>query len=393
MAPSLPTSPLSLALPPAEGETSRVSALEYRPLVRLAWLQLRGFRSYPALEWSPEAGVNILVGPNGAGKTNVLEAIGFLANLRSFRGAPDETLVAHDADTAVVRGEESSAPTLLEVEITRKGGRRARIGQKSIGRIADLRSALRTVAFLPDDLDLVKGSPAGRRELLDDVATQIWPAAAVDQAEFDRTLRQRNTFLKQGDRDAATLDVWDTRLAQAAAKVMVRRARAATALEETLVESYERIAGQETSVRFAYQSDWGGTLDPTTPAGEWAASLIGALHNRRRLDFELRTTGSGPHRDDPAISLGEMGSRHQASQGEQRTLALALRLATHRAVSEQTGRLPLLLLDDVYSELDPERSKALTDALPDAQTFVSTTRLEEVPVPGRAWQVSESGIR
>lgn len=361
--------------------------------VRLAWLQLHDFRSYPALEWRPDPGVNILVGRNGAGKTNVLEAIGFLSNLRSFRGAPEETLIAHDAETAVLRGEESSAQALVEVEITRKGGRRTRIGQKSIGRTSDLQSVLRTVAFLPDDLDLVKGSPAGRRELLDDVATQIWPGAALDQAEFDRTLRQRNTFLKQGDRDPATLEVWDSRLAQAAAKVMGRRARAAAALEETLVESYGRIAGEETSVRFAYQSDWGGTLDPTTPASDWSRSLTAALRERRRLDFELRTTGSGPHRDDPALSLGGQGSRHQASQGEQRTLALAIRLATHRAVALQTDRVPLLLLDDVYSELDAERSKALTDALPEAQTFVSTTRLEEVPVPGRAWQVSEGDIR
>jgi DNA replication and repair protein RecF len=254
-------------------------------------------------------------------------------------------------------------------------------------------AALRTVAFLPDDLDLVKGSPAGRRDFLDDVATQIWPASALDQAEFDRTLRQRNSYLKQGDRDVATLDVWDTRLAQAAGKVMARRARAAMALKETLVDSYGRIAGEETAVHFTYQSDWGGTLDPTTPTGEWVANLTAALRERRRLDLELRNTGSGPHRDDPAISLLGRESRHQASQGEQRTLALALRLATHRAVANQTDRLPLLLLDDVYSELDPDRSKALTDALPEAQTFVTTTRLEEVPVPGRTWQVSEGSIR
>ncbi|MGH8959335.1 MAG: DNA replication/repair protein RecF [Acidimicrobiia bacterium] len=361
--------------------------------MRLGWLQLRGFRSYSALEWHPDPGVNILVGTNGAGKTNALEAISFLANLRSFRGAPEEMLIANDDETAVIRGEESSGNALVEVEVTRKGGRRVRVGQKSIGRNADVRTVLRTVAFLPDDLDLVKGSPAGRRELLDDVATQIWPASALDQAEFDRALRQRNTFLKQGDRDVATLEVWDTRLAQAAAKVMARRARAAATLEETLAESYGRIAGEETSVQFAYQSEWGGSLDPTTPTSEWASSLTAALRERRRLDFELRSTGSGPHRDDPAVTLSGRGSRHQASQGEQRTLALALRLATHRAVSKQTGRLPLLLLDDVYSELDPDRSKALTDALPEAQTFVSTTRLDEVPVPGKTWQVSEGSIR
>ncbi|HEX2421070.1 MAG TPA: DNA replication and repair protein RecF, partial [Acidimicrobiia bacterium] len=121
--------------------------------------------------------------------------------------------------------------------------------------------------------------------------------------------------------------------------------------------------------------------------------LTAALRERRRLDLELRNTGTGPHRDDPAISLEGRESRHQASQGEQRTLALALRLATHRAVSNQTDRLPLLLLDDVYSELDADRSKALTDALPEAQTFVTTTRLEEIPIPGRTWLVADGSIR
>ncbi|MGH8923906.1 MAG: DNA replication/repair protein RecF [Acidimicrobiia bacterium] len=361
--------------------------------MQLAWLHVRDFRSYSTLEWSPDPGVNILVGPNGAGKTNILEAIGFLANLRSLRGAPEEMLIAEGADVAVVRGEEALLSALVEVEIARKIGRRVRIGQKPIGRTADMVTALRTVAFLPDDVDLVKGPPAGRRDLLDDVSIQIWPASALDQAEFDRALRQRNTFLKQGDRDVATLDVWDTRLAQAGAKLMARRARAAMALADTLVDSYGRIAGEEANVHFAYQSDWGGTLDPSTPSGEWSSKLSAALRDRRRIDFELRNTGSGPHRDDPAISLDGRNSRHQASQGEQRTLALALRLATHRAVSNQTDRLPLLLLDDVYSELDPDRSKALTDALPEAQTFVTTTRLDEVPVPGRTWQVTAGTIR
>lgn len=361
--------------------------------MQLAWLHLRDYRSYPTLEWTPEPGVNILVGPNGAGKTNLLEAIGYLANLRSFRGAPDEALVSDESPSAVVRGEERFGKALVEVEISRKGGRRARIDQKPIGRASDLLGVVRTVAFLPDDLDLVKGSPSGRRDLMDDVATQIWPASSGDQAEFDRALRQRNAFLKQFDRDVASLDVWDARLAQAAARVMVRRARAATALNETLSDSYGRIAGEDTVIEFSYESDWGGSLDPTVPSGEWVAALLESLLQRRRTDFDLRTTSSGPHRDDPALLLGGRNARHQASQGEQRTLALALRLATHRAVSNQIGRAPMLLLDDVYSELDPQRSKALTDALPDAQTFVTTTRLDEVPVPGRPWPLEGGVIR
>ena len=197
--------------------------------VQLAWLQLADYRSYRALQWSPEPGVNIMVGRNGAGKTNLLEAIGYLASFRSFRGAPDELLVSEDATSAVVRGEEQVNRTLIEVEVPRRGGRRARVDGKPLGRAADALLVLRTVAFLPDDLDLVKGVPGNRRDLLDQVAADLWPAAAVDQAEFDRTLRQRNTFLKQFDRDEATLEVWDARLAQAAAKVMARRARAALA--------------------------------------------------------------------------------------------------------------------------------------------------------------------
>jgi DNA replication and repair protein RecF len=361
--------------------------------VQLAWLQLGNFRSYLQLSWAPEPGVNILVGPNGAGKTNVLEAVAYLASLRSFRGAPEEWLVRDDGASGIVRGEERESRSLVEVEIYRRGGRKARIDQKPIARTSDLLTILRTVAFLPDDLDLIKGGPAGRRALLDDLSLQLWPAAAGDQAEFDRALRQRNAFLKHFDRDPATLDVWDARLAQAAARLMGRRARAASAIVEVLGRAYAQIACEGARVEFAYESDWGGSLDSSIPTGEWASALAEKLGAQRKLDMELRTTSSGPHRDDPALVLSGRRARFQASQGEQRTLALALRLASHRAVSEQTGRTPMLLLDDVYSELDPERAKALTDALPPAQTFVTTTRLDEVPLAGRPWQVGDGTIR
>ncbi|MBA3361618.1 MAG: DNA replication/repair protein RecF [Acidimicrobiia bacterium] len=355
----------------------------------LKWLTLSGFRSYSSLEWAPDEGVNILVGDNGAGKTNLLEGVGYLSTLRSFRSAPDEALVANGEDTAVLRGE---ADELLEVEIRRRGGRRTRVAKKPVARSTDVLSVLRVVTFLPEDLDLIKGGPGGRRDFLDDVAVQLWPAAALDQAEFDRSLRQRNAFLKHGERDIATLEVWDARLAQAAARVMSRRARAAQMLEPPLTELYSQIAGTSSEVGFSYLSEWGGSLDPTTPAAEWSAALLAALAHRRRVDFELRSTGAGPHRDEPAILLTGESSRYQASQGEQRTLALTLRLATHRTVTEQVGRMPLLLLDDVYSELDHARAKSLTDALPAAQTFISTTRPEEVPLHGRAWQVGHGTI-
>ena len=281
--------------------------------MQLDWLTVADFRSYHGLEWRPEAAVNILVGPNGAGKTNLLEAVGYLSRLRSFRGAPDEAMVAEEADSAFVRGQVGNH--LIEVEVGRRGGRKARVDGKAIARTNDLLTVVRTVTFVPEDLDVVKGGPQGRRELLDEVAEQIWPAAALDQAEFERALRQRNAFLKGGDRDEVTLEVWDARLAQAAGRLMARRARAAVALLETLPGVYAQIAGAETDLGITYESDWGGTLDPATPPGEWSSSLLEALVRRRKADYELRITGTGPHRDDPALRLEGRNARHQASQG------------------------------------------------------------------------------
>jgi len=325
----------------------------------------------------------------------LLEAAAYLSTLRSLRGAPDEALVADGAGSAIVRGELARNETnpLIEVEINRKGGRRARLDGKKLARTVDLLGVMRVVHFLPEDLDLIKGGPAGRRDLLDELAVQLWPAAHLDQSEYERSLRQRNAFLKQGDRDVTTLEVWDIRLAQAAARVMSRRARAAAALTDWAAQTYSQIAGQTTNVRLAYESDWGGSLDPSTQPSGWTESLMAALDRRRRVDFEIRTTGAGPHRDDVVLWLGDRPSRYQSSQGEQRTLALALRLASHRSIADQVGESPVLLLDDVYSELDPERAASLSAALPEAQIVITTTRPEEVPVSGKPWRVDPGTVR
>jgi DNA replication and repair protein RecF len=362
----------------------------------LNWISLKDFRSYPELLWSPDPGINILVGNNGAGKTNLLEAVAYLARLTSFRGAPDEALVAEPSASGVLRGEVTKGEgiALIEIEIKRRGGRRARLGGKSLQRTSDLLGVLRVVAFLPEDLDLVKGAPSGRRSLLDDLAVQLWPAAYHDQAEYERSLRQRNAYLKSGERDQMTLDVWDTRLAQAGARLMVRRARAAATLTASVAGVYSKVALIDSQVSFEYQSDWGGSLNPSTPPSDWTAALTEALAARRRVDLELRLTGAGPHRDDPVLHLDGRPARHQSSQGEQRTMALALRIAAHRAVADQIGVDPLLLLDDVFSELDPLRAQALTSALPHgAQIMITTTRPEEIPLEGKAWRVEPGLVR
>ena len=362
--------------------------------MRLHWLTLAGFRSYDQLEWHPEPGVNVLVGPNGAGKTNVLEAIGYLGSLKSFRGAPDAALVAHDEDRAYVRGQIGSgdAEALVELEIRGRGGRSARVNTQRLARSSDLLGHVRFVTFLPEDLDIVKRGPGERRSFLDDTAVQLWPAAHLDQAEFERALRQRNAFLKSGERDDVTLAVWDERLSQAGGKVMARRARTSAALGDHLFEVHGEISGVPSPVGIEYHSGWGGELDATVTQAEFADRLAAALAERRSKDRERRVTTVGPHRDDPVIALDGHDSRHHASQGEQRTLALALRVASHRAITALIGRPPILLLDDVYSELDPERSVALTLALPAAQTFVTTADPRDVPLQGTGWTVGGGRI-
>lgn len=358
----------------------------------LIWLELAGFRSYVNLLWEPDPQVNVLAGRNGAGKTNLLEAIGYLGSLRSFRRVPDDELVTAGLDRCVVRGEaeQRESSSLVEIEIPFAGRRRAQLNRRRLSRTADLLGAVRTVVFLPDDLDFIKRGPSYRRNLLDDAAVQIWPGAYQDQQDFERALRQRNALLRTAGRraDPATLDVWDGRLSQAGGKLMARRQATIAALQEETAAMYRKMSESDTQVRLVYQAGWASPGE-----GEWSGQLAAALARSRSDDMERRTSTTGPHRDDLAIRLGERNSRTRASQGEQRTLALAVRLASHAAVRNKTGEAPLLLLDDVFSELDAHRSAALAGSLPEAQTFITAARAEEAPVAGRRWRVEEGAVR
>jgi DNA replication and repair protein RecF len=323
-----------------------------------------------------------------------MEGIGYLATMKSFRGAPDEALVAFDTDAAYVRGEvcQDDVTTLIEVEVRRRGGRRTNVNKQRLARTSDLLEFVRMVAFLPEDLDIVKRGPDRRRAFLDDVAVQLAPASSLDQAEYDRALRQRNAFLKQRVQDDATLSVWDQRLALAGGKVMARRARAAAELMPKLTSSYGDIAEEHAEVGFRYESGWGGMLDPSVPAPDLTERLAAALDDARRADRDRGVTTVGPHRDDPVLELGGHDLRYHGSQGEQRTAALSLRLATHRAVADRVGITPLLLLDDVFSELDPGRAHALASALPETQTLITTADRTDVPIEGRVWRVVDGGV-
>lgn len=364
--------------------------------MRVDWLSLTDFRSYHSLEWKPDPGVNLLIGPNGAGKTNVLEAVGYLASLKSFRSAPEAALIANEAPSAVIRAGISSdeRERLIEIEVPRQGARTTQVDKTRLRKTADLLGVVRVVAFLPEDLDLVKRGPVYRRELLDDIAVQLWPAAFVDQAEFDRALRQRNAFLKSGDRDDVTLSVWDSRFAQSAGRVIARRARVVETLAPSLQQAYTDVSQTSERIAVTYSASWGRSALGTASAGEYTEEVGRALEDARRLDYERRMTTVGPHRDEPGFSIEGHETRSHGSQGEQRTMALATKLAAHRAIASALGEQPVLLLDDVFSELDANRAEALAGALPvGAQTLITSARPEDVPVSGTSWAVEGGQVR
>ncbi|MGH8935992.1 MAG: DNA replication/repair protein RecF [Acidimicrobiia bacterium] len=361
--------------------------------MRLRWLELSGFRSYPSLRFVPEQGCNLVVGENAAGKTNLLEAIGYLGSLRSFRGAPERAMIEWDASGLVVRGEveRKERQALIEVELPRDGRRRALANRKRLARAVEVLDHMRVVAFVPEDLNVIKRGPGERRLFLDGVACQLWPAAAAEQAEYERLLRHRNALLRERRSDQLGMETWEVRLARAGGRVVQRRGEAARVTVEHASALYGDLAGTHAGLSWGYRSSWGGSLADEGGQG-LAARLEEALRSTRSKDLERGTTGVGPHRDEPVVLLEDRDARTSASQGEQRSLLLALRLGTARALEERMGEPPVLLLDDVFSELDAKRAAGLVDLLPPTQIFITSARAEEVPLDCRRWTVGAGAV-
>jgi DNA replication and repair protein RecF len=361
--------------------------------MHLAWLELRDFRSYERLSFQPDPGLNVLVGDNGAGKTNVLEAVGYLSRLGSFRGAPDAALVRTESAAAVVRGgiERDSGELRVEVELPAEGRRRILVNGKRPRRNSDVAVEIPLVAFMPDDLDVVKRGPALRRDYVDEVAGHIWPAAGADRTEYDKIVRQRNRFLRDAGpyADPVTLDVWDERLAEVGGRLVSSRMSLLERLSPHLAGGYSSVAGLGGDRLTArYEASW----LPAAESGDAATALLRALGERRRRDMDQRTTTVGPHRDEIGLYLIDRPTRTHASQGEQRSVALALRIAAFSLLQDRHGKPPILLLDDVFSELDPGRSEGVIALLPRGQVFVTSAREDEVPVAGKRWTVGAGAV-
>lgn len=370
--------------------------------MRLERLELTDFRNHPAVLAAFPPGASVLVGPNGVGKTNVLEAIGFLATLGSHRAGQEASLVREGAGAAVIRAlvEREGRKVLLEVELRPGSGVRGRVNRAAVPRARDLLGVVRATLFAPEDLALVRGDPEERRRFLDALAVQRLPRYLASRHDYDRILRQRNTLLRSaGGRlpagaGIATLEVWDDKLAAAGAELWAERLRLVERLRPLVQAAYQDLAAGPDLVELSYLASALGERPPGAPGpgvggpegqGTAPASALLARLLRERLqadrarELERGVTLSGPHRDDLALSLQGLPARSHASHGEAWSLALALRLAAHRLLGSE-GEEPILLLDDVFAELDRRRRERLAAlAMSVEQVIITASAPEELP--------------
>ena len=348
--------------------------------MNLVELELSDFRTFAEASFRPEPqGITVISGPNGSGKTTLLEAVGYLGTQRSFRGSPREALVRTGAERAIIRASlrEENHNLLVEAELVPGGRSRIQLNRQPARTRRELTRAVPVTVFSPDDLALVQGPPAGRRDVLDDALSLLEPMGGALVEEVERILRQRGALLRQSGRRAGadvlqSLDVWDQRLADAGTELANKREDLVTNLAPVVERAYRALAevGPDRPsllVRLAYRRSW-------------SAELADALAQVRQDDLRRGVSTTGPHRDELVIELDGRDGRTQASQGEQRCLALALRLAVHQLVTGRLGQPPILLLDDVFSELDPRRSQALLRELPVGQALLTTAS----PLPEEA---------
>ena len=351
--------------------------------MHLRRLAVADFRSWERAELDLEPGVSVLVGPNGVGKTNLVEAVGYLATLGSHRVAGDAPLVRRGAERAVARATVVHEGRELTVELEIAPGRanRARVNRAPVARPRDVLGILRTVLFAPEDLALVRGDPAERRRFLDDLLVARRPRFAAVRADYDRVLKQRSALLKTaragGGTDLRTLDVWDGHLARHGAALLAGRLELVAGLAAPATEAFAEVAPSSAPIALVYRSSPDGLL--TADADALEPLLLDALTRVRRQEVERGVCLVGPHRDDLELRLGDGPAKGYASHGESWALALALRLASYRLLCAD-GVEPVLILDDVFAELDDRRRRALAGVAARAeQVLVTAAVADDVP--------------
>jgi DNA replication and repair protein RecF len=364
--------------------------------VHLRRLAVTDFRSWESAELDLRPGVTVLVGPNGVGKTNLVEAAGYLATLGSHRVATDAPLVRRGAARALVRGlvVHQGRELTVELEIAPGRANRARVNRAPVAKPRDVLGILRTVLFAPEDLALVRGDPGERRRFLDDLLVSRYPRYAAVRSDYDRVLRQRSALLKtaRGGGDLRTLDVWDGHLARHGAALLAGRLELVSAIAPLAVDAFAEVAPTSDPIALAYRSGIEGELPPS--AVELEPLLLDSMGRVRRQEVERGVCLVGPHRDDLELRLGDGPAKGYASHGESWALALALRLASYRLLCADDVE-PVLVLDDVFAELDSRRRSALAEVARRAeQVLITAAVAEDVPdgLDGDRFAVSGSSV-
>jgi len=399
--------------------------------VHVASLSLTDFRSYPAVELDLEPGATAFVGPNGQGKTNLVEAVGYLATHSSHRVATDAPLVRQGAQRAIIRSVvvKDDRRALIELEINPGRANRARVNRSPVPRPREALGLLRTVLFAPEDLALSKGDPSERRKFLDDLLVARAPRFAGVRADYDRVLKQRNALLRTAattktgrrrgsrkqDDDAAfaaagagdvmsTLEVWDSHLVRHGAELLAGRLDLVDALRPLAAKAYATLAPTSAPAGLEYRSSAGEdqaddklSTDVSvlgTNREDLAERLRAGLAEVRQAELDRGVTLVGPHRDDLLLTLGDLPARGYASHGESWSFALALRLAAYDLLRSDGGD-PVLILDDVFAELDDQRRRRLTDIVaPAEQVLITAAVPDDVPaqLAGSRFDVTEGSV-
>ena len=379
-------------------------------------LSVADYRSWPAAEVPLRPGVNVLVGRNGAGKTNLAEALGYLATLASHRVSSDTPLIRRGAEQAVLRAAVVSAgrELLVEIEIAAGRANRARLNKSPLPRARDVLGVLRTVLFAPEDLALVRGDPSERRKFLDETLTMRAPRMAGVRQDYERVLKQRGALLKSagasvrgaarragsaaddGARHAAlsTLDVWDEHLAETGAQLLAARLALVEEITPHVVAAYADLAPESEPVGLAYRSSLGEAFPAELTPDSLRAALLAEMGRRRMAELERGVSLVGPHRDDLELLLGDGPAKGYASHGESWSFALALKLGSF-ALLRVDGVDPVLVLDDVFAELDTTRRNRLTELVADAEQVLITAAVDaDVPagLTGRRLRIDDGRI-
>jgi DNA replication and repair protein RecF len=378
--------------------------------VHVRHLSVADFRSWQTVDLALEPGPVVLVGANGEGKTNLVEALVYLATLGSHRVSSDAPLVRSGAERAVVRAAVVADDRELRVELEITPGRanRARLNGAPVNRPREVLGALRVVLFAPEDLAIVRGDPAERRRFLDDLVVARSPRLAAVRADYERVLKQRAALLKSAAAarrtgDLGTLDVWDGHLAEHGAQLMWARLRAVQALRPHAAAAYAQVAPASAPLTVTYSSALSAALpgvaaDPVPQIADLQGALLSALATARPAELERGVNLVGPHRDDLDLGIGELPVRGYASHGEGWSVALALRLGSYELLRSDAlpGGDPLLILDDVFAELDGERREQLALTAGKAEQAVVTAAVSgDVPeqLAGARFDVGSGTVR